>query len=451
MNTIVPIPFVVFVLLVITSLSRADTLTLRSGEKLDVDVKLIQTDNIIAYRNNNKLSIPISEIKQLLVAESTLSIAGKENIRASLVFDSGSWEATTRFGKLDLVDSDLEEIHFSDKSNILPLRSGSLASVSLRGRGGEANSEPEPVPSLKPSGAADKSPQGSPNSSLDALTLVRSDAVTLGKNKFAIDISGEYVRSGQRPLADQGFAGRLGLRVGVGDGIEAFAYTGVQSWKTTLSLTQESLYQGSGLTDSKFGFNYRINRQMEIWPETVFNFSLISPTGIDPYFSPDQYRSIVEQSNQTDVGNVFGNVIDPRNPLKPRTGGGAWGYSSGFTFVNTADPIVLFGGIDYTHFRSIDYSYTTIEPGDVFGIRAGFGMAVTEKSSFSQQVIFGHQNSLRVGGQSVAGSSSSPISMRFAYTHRMPSGFIIEPSLQFGVTADSSASSFTVNIYKQFN
>lgn len=139
---------------------------------------------------------------------------------------------------------------------------------------------------------------------------------------------------------------------------------------------------GADVGDVTLSANYKLWGERRLRPETVFNISVVAPTGREPYGIP--WRVL-----ERDDDDFIRFAVPEQQP----TGNGVWQASVGLSAVKTTDPAILFGNIGYTHaFRSsfddLDNNPDTVSPGEVelgraFYFGAGVAFAFNERTSLS--------------------------------------------------------------------
>lgn len=137
---------------------------------------------------------------------------------------------------------------------------------------------------------------------------------------------------------------------------------------------------GNGIGDVEVTARYQINDGGADIPYFVGSLRFKTRTGRDPY----------EGVFSTTIPGFRGEPVQTELP----TGSGFYGLQGGLTVLYPADPVVLFGGVNYLYsfprdnvtLRMEDGSTTNIgkvEPGGIIGFNMGIGLGLNEKMSLS--------------------------------------------------------------------
>lgn len=121
---------------------------------------------------------------------------------------------------------------------------------------------------------------------------------------------------------------------------------------------------GAGLGDLEVAAHYQINEGGGGWPFLVGNLRVKSTTGTDPF-----------EVSRNDNG------VETELP----TGTGFWGIQPSLTAIWPSDPAVFYANLGYTWNieRDVGGEFGTIDPGDVYQVNAGVGLALNERASLS--------------------------------------------------------------------
>jgi hypothetical protein len=121
---------------------------------------------------------------------------------------------------------------------------------------------------------------------------------------------------------------------------------------------------GAGLGDVELAAHYQINDGGSGWPYLVGNLRVKSTTGVDPF-----------EVSRDDNG------IETELP----TGTGFWGIQPSLTAIWPSDPAVFYANLGYTWNleRDVGGQFGEIDPGDVYQVNAGVGLALNERASIS--------------------------------------------------------------------
>lgn len=210
------------------------------------------------------------------------------------------------------------------------------------------------------------------------------------------------------------------------------------------ALSEATVTQSPRLGDVNMGFYYKLLAETKDNPDVVWNVRLKAPTGSNPYGV-----KIV-----TDSGNN-----NLQYPSKLPSGNGVWTLSSGFSFIKTVDPAILFANVAYYHnfkrsFGDISSTEGTVTPGsvklgDVFQWGVGTAFALNERSSLSlgfTQAI-SQRSSLQPDGQSaqtIVGSNANAATFNVGLTFASSDRTTIIGNLGIGLTPD--APNFTIGL-----
>jgi len=206
----------------------------------------------------------------------------------------------------------------------------------------------------------------------------------------------------------------------------------------------------SSLGDVSAGAFYRLFKENPTSPDVVWNVRLKAPTGKDPFgikiVTPDPNNNNLTTPNDLPTGN------------------GVWTLSTGFTFVKTIDPAILFANVGYSHnfiekFNDISSVQGTVTPGrvdlgDSVQLGGGMAFALNERMSLSMSYAhrFAQKSRIKQEGQSwqsVVGSDSSSGSLNFGVTYAMSDKLSMVSNVGLGVTPD--APDVTVGVKFPYN
>lgn len=179
----------------------------------------------------------------------------------------------------------------------------------------------------------------------------------------------------------------------------------------------------SGLGDFSLGLKWLAVRESAGTPDVVFAVTATAPTGRSPY-----------RTNVADFG--FGN--------------GHWALGAGVQVVRTYDPVVVFGGLEYTHYFSTDALGGSIEPGGTLSYNLGFGFALNDQLSFSTQFAGSIQAEGRSSASGVKLPSRENLVLRMAMTARLSPESYLEPAIAWGLTDDSPDYQLSLSYAKRF-
>ncbi len=294
----------------------------------------------------------------------------------------------------------------------------------IRGRGSETFESSESTDSKPAVSATQSKPIGTRPDEEDIRRIfLRQSSILLENLEIETEVSLDYLGS-QLPATIfnarfRQFQIPFSFRIGILNRMEGYIHLPLLYTKQEISFAEESVSQRStGIGDMSMGINWQILGETSKWPDIIAGFKIRIPTGGTP---GEQGLS---------------------------EGSGHWAESFSIQFIKTADPVVLFWGLGYTH----DFSAThfindgtyNVQPGDTLDYNFGFGFAVNHKISLSEQVLGEYQWETRADGWEIPGSSSEPLSLRSALTYRLSRKSFIEPFLTIGLNDDSP--DFTIGI-----
>jgi hypothetical protein len=181
--------------------------------------------------------------------------------------------------------------------------------------------------------------------------------------------------------------------------------------------------QRAGFGDLSFGVKWQAVRESAQWPDVVLSLTATAPTGRNPY--------------RADVAD-FG------------WGNGHWGLGLGVQLVRTYDPVVVFGGVEYTYYFPTDALGGNIEPGGRIAYNLGFGFALNDSLSLSTQFA----GAVQTGGDSeVSGlrmESSESLVLRMAMTARLSPESYLEPAISWGLSEESPDYQLSLSYAQRF-
>lgn len=185
------------------------------------------------------------------------------------------------------------------------------------------------------------------------------------------------------------------------------------------------------LGDVNAGVYYQLLKETSENPDVVWNFRVKAPTGTNPYGIP--------------LMNVPGSNGNLSIPSQLPSGNGVWTLSTGFSFIKTVDPAILFANINYfhnpvKHFANITPSDTAtpgeIALGDSIQDGAGVAFALNDRLSLSLSYLqrITRKSQTRADGSNwanVVGSDANAVSLNVGTTY----AFSDRQSLVFNVGA----------------
>ncbi|NYT61748.1 transporter [Alcaligenaceae bacterium] len=156
---------------------------------------------------------------------------------------------------------------------------------------------------------------------------------------------------------------------------------------------------GSGIGDIQLGARYQFNDGGPDTPYLIGSLTASLPTGKGPF-------DISYAANSTTPGGL---PMPERQP----TGSGFYAYDAGLLAIYPSDPVVFFGGLNYTWRPSKNVNKTIgalkigkVDPGDSIKLNFGMGMSLNEKSSLSLGYQHTYVMPTKFDGSSAANSQS---------------------------------------------
>ncbi|MBN1380908.1 MAG: transporter [Deltaproteobacteria bacterium] len=259
--------------------------------------------------------------------------------------------------------------------------------------------------------------------------FLRQTSVLLRQGQKEVEIGFNYMRNQSLSSIMNARFRRLymplAFRLGIVEGIESFLTAPFNYAEQEMAFAGDSVKERkSGLGDTTAGINFEIVRETASRPEIIAALSFNAPTGGTP--------------QETGVS----------------LGSGHWAGTLGMQFIKTVDPVALFWGLHYTHeFSSrhfLNDGVYKVQPGEIFGYNFGLGFAVNENISLSTQLSGSYEGETKADEQKIAGSSSEPVSLRWAVTYRSSQNMFIEPSVTAGLNEDTADFVLGVSAFRRF-
>ncbi len=194
---------------------------------------------------------------------------------------------------------------------------------------------------------------------------------------------------------------------------------------------------GRAMGDVELAARYQLNDGGANKPYLIGSMRFKSRTGKDPFEVVTDCITRCEGSETTGL------------PLDLPTGSGFYSLQPGLTWLFPSDPAVFFGGISYTYnFKRTDVSRLvrggereligTIEPGGIFGINFGMGLALNDKSTFSMGVDLNSVGRTRRNGTPLESSVRTQLaSLLLGYSYRYSDKTNFNVTVGAGLTRDT--------------
>lgn len=202
---------------------------------------------------------------------------------------------------------------------------------------------------------------------------------------------------------------------------------------------------GRALGDIELGARYQFNDGGVNKPYLIGSLRLKTRTGKDPF-------DVVTDCVTRCVGNTTGTGL----PLDLPTGSGFYSLQPGLTWLFPSDPAVFFGGVSYTYnFKRTGVSRLVlngerefigdVEPGGIFGVNFGMGLALNDRSSFSMGVDLNSVGRTRQNGVPLASSVRTQLaSLLLGYSYRYSDKTAFSVTVGAGLTRDTP--DLTINL-----
>ncbi len=213
-------------------------------------------------------------------------------------------------------------------------------------------------------------------------------------------------------IRSRAFIVPFSIRYGWSENLELFSVVpfGVSHFERDNVLV-ESTEEAGALGDISAGLVYQIPENRFKLPDSAVSLSVTTPT------SSSSVTTI--SGDQATLGN------------------GVWKVGVGFNFVESYDPIVLFGGLGYQYQFADEQQGLRIERGDLFNFYCGLGLAVSDDVSLSTQVSGFLQDKTSVNDIVIPNSDIEPLSVRLGFVRRLTSKSRLQPYVEFGLTRDA--------------
>ena len=215
----------------------------------------------------------------------------------------------------------------------------------------------------------------------------------------------------------------------------------------------ERVFSNSGraIGDVEIGARYQLNDGGSNMPYFLGSLRFKSRTGKDPF-------DVVTDCVTRCVGNTSGTGL----PLDLPTGSGFYSLQPGLTWLFPSDPAVFFGGFSYTYnFKRSGVSRLVlngerefigdVEPGGIFGVNFGMGLALNDKSSFSMGVDLNSVGRTRQNGVPLATSVRTQLaSLLLGYSYRYTDKTTFSVTVGAGLTRDTPDLTLNLRIPMSF-
>lgn len=209
---------------------------------------------------------------------------------------------------------------------------------------------------------------------------------------------------------------------------------------------------GKALGDVEVAARYQLNDGGADKSYYVAGLRFKSRTGRDPF-------SVVTDCTRRCIGE---NVTGTGLPLDLPTGSGFYSLQPSLTWLFPSDPAVFFGSISYLHsFKRDNVSRLlrdgareplgTVEPGKIFGVNFGMGLALNEKASLSLGYDHSTIGRTRQNGVLVPGAVRMQIgTLLMGFSYRLSKERTLNVSVGAGLTRDTPDVSLAVRLPMTF-
>ena len=342
--------------------------------------------------------------------------------------------------------------------------------------------KPDPSQRAVRVGAAPAAPTASADGQPPAVAaLFDQPGVLTPKGKYVLEPSVQYSYSSSNRVALVGYTiipalliglvdvrevkrntmtGALAVRYGLSNRVEVEARLPyVYRSDSTISRelftgsASERVFSNSGraVGDVEIGARYQLNDGGINMPYFLGSLRFKSRTGKDPF-------DVVTDCVTRCVGNTSGTGL----PLDLPTGSGFYSLQPGLTWLFPSDPAVFFGGFSYTYnFKRSGVSRQVlngerefigdVQPGGIFGVNFGMGLALNDKSSFSMGVDLNSVGRTRQNGVPLATSVRTQLaSLLLGYSYRYTDKTTFSVTVGAGLTRDTPDLTLNLRIPMSF-
>ncbi|MDO6565019.1 transporter [Amphritea sp. 1_MG-2023] len=211
------------------------------------------------------------------------------------------------------------------------------------------------------------------------------------------------------------------------------------------SVGAEATVDEAALGDITLTSAYKLFQETATRPDIVWNLSIKTPTGSDPYGTP----TITKTVNRVVNGSVTSDQVT--YPEELPTGSGLWSISNSLSFVKTTDPAILFANVGYTYniaggFNDISSTQGN-QPGDVrlgdsifYGLGMAFALNERMSTSLSLSQRISQKSETRLKGESweeIFGSDGNAATFNVGVTYALSDNLSMSTSLGLGLTPDA--------------
>ena len=411
--------------------------------------KYIEKLKAALEKQNERLQLLEKKIDSLT---SKLASSDRSNWRGPVVSGRGNSAPTNQAPPLSLTASTNsqtavnvqatagESLGAASKSPATPTNSAAAPANVQTAAGENSNAAAQPNASAPttPAALADQEDVDA----LRDLTVIRDQAVTTPPG--SIDVTGnvKYVRESTELQFSRALIGTATAYYGIMQGLQVSASVPYY-WAYRSTATSPTSFYDTSITsvgDISAQLTGTLFKESLNTPG-IFAYGVIAfPTGPNPYWiTPGQ--TVPAQ---------------PINPLFFTQSSGQWNGTVGFTVSKSLEPIIVFGGVSYSHYLPRDFAGSVLEPGDRYIYNMGFGLAVSERTMLGALVQGVVQRDLVMNGTPVVGlgagaTSAEAILLTLSLSQRIALGFYFEPAVTIGLTSDAPAAQIVVQLRKSLD
>lgn len=301
---------------------------------------------------------------------------------------------------------------FVSEPRVAPSEGGSSASSAAASNGAESANPREPIGPKPPENTNE--------------WLARDTSLLLKPGKVQTEVGALYTRQEAATVVvlptgapvlerirSRAFIVPFSIRYGWSENLEMFSVVpfGISHFERD-NVLAESTEEAGALGDITAGCVYQLPETRFKLPDAAVSFSVTAPT------------------SSSSVTRISGDQAS--------LGNGIWKVGVGFNFVESFDPIVLFGGLGYQYqFEDVQQGLQ-IQRGDLFNFYCGLGLAVSDDVSLSTQVSGFLQDKTSVNDILIPNSDIEPLSVRLGFVRRLTLKSRIQPYVEFGLTQDAA-------------
>lgn len=269
---------------------------------------------------------------------------------------------------------------------------------------------------------------------LDAIFLGDIAVDDVSADIFTFDMTGRY------NINDHW---QLGINV-------PFVYRETTFQRNVNGVGAEASVNEAALGDITLTSAYKLFTETENRPDIVWNLSIKTPTGSNPYGTQNVTRTVGDD------------VIT--YPKELPTGSGLWSISNSLSFVKTTDPAIIFANIGYTYNLAGNFddisSSSGDQPGDVrlgnsiyYGLGMAFALNERMSTSLSLSQRISQNGETRLKGSSweeIFGSDGNAATFNVGVTYALSEKLSMSTSLGLGLTPDASDFSLSIKFPYRF-